>query len=164
MKTRRNLNANLSWLDLPERIGPYMAKVADFASQLEAEGFEDAVFVGCGDSSLAAETITQLSLPKRWKRLFVLDSTDPATVRGVAQDLNLERTIFIVASKSGKRVEGHALLLYFLELVRMKPIENPGRHFVVVTEEGSYLAQLATEYAFREVFLIHPAYVADIPA
>lgn len=150
------LHANLSWLDLPERIGPYMAKVADFANQLEGEGYEDAVFVGLNDSSLAAETVTELSLPRRWKHLFVLDTIDPATVRDLERRLNLERTIFIFASKSGKRIEGHALLLYFLEQFRLKAIQNPGRHFVAVTEESTYLAELATQYKFRGVFFDPP--------
>lgn len=153
---KKTLSANLSWLDLPERIGPYMTKVADFADQLEAEGFEDAVFVALGDSSLAAETISQLPLPMRWKHLFVLDSTDPATLRNLEDQLNLERTIFIFASKSGKRIEGHALLLYFLEQFRVKTIQNPGRHFVAVTEEGTYLAQMAKQYNFRGAFFDPP--------
>lgn len=77
-----SLNTNLSWLDLPEKIGAYMSRVAEFADAMEADGFEDAVFVGMGDSNLAADAITNLEVPKRWKRIFVLDSTDPGSVRG----------------------------------------------------------------------------------
>ena len=151
-----SLSTNLRWLDLPGKIGPYMAKVAEFANALEAEGFEDAVFISMGDSALAAETISQLSLPKRWKRLFVLDSTDPATLRDVGKQLNLERTLFIIASKVGKRIETHALLLYFLEQFRHADISNPGRHFVAVTEEHAYLATVALEYKFRGIFFDPP--------
>lgn len=153
---KKSLNANLGWLDLPERIGPYLAKVAEFANALEAEGFEDAVFVAMGDSNLAAEAIAQLSLPKRWKRLFVLDSTDPATIRALEKELNLERTIFIFASKYGKRIESHALLLYFLEQFKLRGMEAPGRQFVAVTEEHGYLAQLAKQYKFRGLFFDPP--------
>lgn len=152
----QSLHTNLRWLDLPEKIGPYMAKVAEFANALESEGFEDAVFLSMGDSALAAETLSQLSLPKRWKRLFVLDSTDPAALRGVERQLNFERTLFIVASKSGKRIETHALLLYFLEQCRQAGIDPVGRHFVAVTEDHAYLAQLAKEYEFRGIFFDPP--------
>lgn len=152
----KSLSANLGWLDLPERLGPYMTKVAEFATALESEGFEDVVFVSFGDSSLAAETVSQLSLPKRWKRLFVLDSTDPATVRALDKELNLERTLFIFASKSGKRIENQALLLYFLEQFRLRGIEEPGRHFVAVTQEHAYLAEIAKAYKFRAIFFDPP--------
>jgi transaldolase / glucose-6-phosphate isomerase len=150
------LNANLSWLDLPERLGPHMPEVADFADQLESEGFEDAVFVGLSDSTFAAETLAQLSIPKRWKQLFVLDTIDPSVVRAIQQNLRVERTIFIFASKSGKRIAGHALLLYFLELLRGKGIKTPGRHFMAITEEHTYLAQLAKEYDFHGIFFDPP--------
>jgi len=151
-----SLNSNLTWLDLPEKMGPYMSRVAEFADAVEADGFEDAVFVGLGDSNLAAEAIAHLSLPKRWKRIFVLDSTDPGAVRAVERELNYERTLFIFASKSGKQIESHALFLYFLEQLRIRGIDEPGRQFVAVTEENTYLANLAVEYRFRGVFFDPP--------
>jgi transaldolase / glucose-6-phosphate isomerase len=148
----KSLKSNLRWLDLPEQIGPYMTRVAEFANSVEAEGFEDAVFVGMGDSNLAAETVAHLSLPKRWKRIFVLDSTNPAEIRAVEREANFEKTLFIFASKSGKRIETHALLLYFMNLLKDRGIAQPGRQFVAVSEENSYLASLAGEYKFRGNF------------
>jgi transaldolase / glucose-6-phosphate isomerase len=150
------VNANLSWLDLPEIIGPYMAQVADLANQLESEGFEDAVFVALSDFSFAAESIAQLSIPRRYKQLFILDTIDPAALHAVQQNLNLERTIFIFASKSGKRIEGHTLLLYFLDLLKAKGLKTPGRHLIALTEENAYLAQIAKEYEFRGIFFDPP--------
>jgi len=151
-----SLNTNLTWLDLPEKIGAYMSRVAEFADAMEADGFEDAVFVGMGDSNLAADAITNLEVPKRWKRIFVLDSTDPGSVRAVERGLNYERTLFIFASKSGKQIESHALLLYFLEQLKSRGITEPGRQFVAVSEETSYLAQLAKQYQFRGIFFDPP--------
>ena len=153
---RKVLQTNLRWLDLPNQIGPYMARVATFANEIEAEGFQDAVFVGMGDSNLAAETIASLSLPKRWKRIFILDTTDPGAVRAFKSEANLERTLFIFASKTGKRIESHVLLLYFLEILKARGVEEPGRQFVAVTEEGSYLAQVAKQYQFRGIFFDPP--------
>ena len=150
------LSTNFSWLDLPQQIGPYMAKVADFANALEAEGLQDVVFVAFGESGVSAETITQLSLPRRWKRIFVLDTTDPATVRCIAKQLDFERTLFIFASKSGKHIESHALLLYFLEQFRLRGLASPGRNFVAVTEEHGYLAEIAKQYRFRGLFFDPP--------
>src|SRR5260370_39826897 len=133
-------------------MGQYMSRVAEFADAVEADGFEDAVFVGMGDSNLAAEAIADLSIPKRRKRIFVLDSTDPGAVRAVERELNYEQTLFIFASKSGKQIEGHALFLYFLEQLRVRGIDEPGRQFVAGPGQNIELANLAVEDRFFGVF------------
>jgi glucose-6-phosphate isomerase len=145
-----DLNTNLSWLDLPEQIGAQMSHVAALAAAAEAEGFQDVLFVAMGDSNLAAETVLNISVEKRWKRIFLLDSTDPATVRAVDKELDPQRTLFVFASKSGKHIETQALLLYFLQRARAQGISSPGRHFVALTEQGSYLAEISKTYQFRE--------------
>jgi transaldolase/glucose-6-phosphate isomerase len=153
---KKESSSNLGWLDLPECIGPQMAHLAQVAAAAEVEGFEDVVFVAMGDSNLAAETVLNLSLEKRWKRIFVLDSTDPDRVRAVDQGLNLPRTLFVFANKSGKHIETQALLLYFLQRVRAAGSSSPGLHFIAVTDPDSYLADLAKEYRFRECFFDPP--------
>jgi transaldolase/glucose-6-phosphate isomerase len=144
------LSTNLGWLDLPERIGPQMAHAVEFAAAAEAEGFEDVVFVAMGDSNLAAETVLNLPVEKRWKRIFLLDSTDPRRVRSVDRELDLQRTLFVFANKSGKHIETQALLLYFMQRLKVHGISCPGRHFIAMTEPASYLADLAKQYQFRQ--------------
>jgi transaldolase / glucose-6-phosphate isomerase len=144
-----DVNANLGWLDLPAWIGAQMAHVAEFTAAAEAEGFDTVVFVAMGDSNLAAETVLNLSVEKRGKRIVVLDSTDPDRVRSIEKDLDWQRTLFVFANKSGKHIETQALLLYFLQRVKAEGISSPGRHFIAVTEKDSYLADLAKEYQFR---------------
>ena len=143
-------NENLGWLDLPDRIGAQMAHVAEFTAAAEAEGFDTLIFVGMGDSNLAAETVLNISVEKRGKRIFLLDSMDPDKVREVEKDLDFQRTIFVFANKSGKHIETQALLLYFLQRLKAEGIHSPGHHFIAVTEKGSYLAELASAYQFRE--------------
>jgi glucose-6-phosphate isomerase len=52
-----SIESNLGWLDLPEQLGPLLARVAARAAKIEPAGFEDVVFVTMGVSSLAAESI-----------------------------------------------------------------------------------------------------------
>ena len=111
---KRLIASNLSFLDLPDQIGPYMMRAAALAATAEREGFRDLVFIAMGDSNLAAETVAHAGSPQRPQRFFLLDSTDPAAIRRVSEQLDLDRTLFVFASKSGKRIETHALLLYFL--------------------------------------------------
>jgi transaldolase / glucose-6-phosphate isomerase len=147
---------NLNWLDLPDQIGPYMMRAAALAATAEREGFRDLVFVAMGDSNLAAETVAQAGSAQRPQRFFLLDSTDPAAIRRVSDQIDLDRTLFVFASKSGKRIETHALLLYFLNRLRAHKATEPGRCFVAVTEDSSYLAELAKNYDFLGTFLDPP--------
>ena len=150
---KRLIANNLNWLDLPDHIGPYMMRAAALAATAEREGFRDLVFVAMGDSNLAAETVAQTGSPQRPQRFFLLDSTDPAAIRRVSEQLDLDRALFVFANKSGKRIETHTLLLYFLNQLRMHKATEPGRCFVAVTEEGSYLSELAKNYDFLGTFL-----------
>jgi transaldolase/glucose-6-phosphate isomerase len=160
------LKNNLRWLDLPQQLEPLMARVVARAAMIEPAGFEDVVFVTLGDSNLAARSILRLPDARLGKRTFLLDTIDPDSVRTFAETLRLDKTLFIFANKSGKHIETHSLLLYFLEKLRMIGIQSPPRHFVTLTEENSYLGELAGEYVFQDSFLdppgIHGRYSALI--
>jgi transaldolase / glucose-6-phosphate isomerase len=148
--------ASLNWLDLPQQMHEYMLRVMARAEPLEKEGFQTLVFVGMGASNLAADTIQRLSAAQRWRRFLVLDSINPDSIGKLDGTLDLPSTLFVFATKSGKLIETHALLLHFLDKLRVFGIAEPGRHFIAVTEKGSYLAQLAAEYRFRDVFFDPP--------
>jgi transaldolase/glucose-6-phosphate isomerase len=153
---RRLVGENLAWLDLPERIGKYMAKAGELAPVAQSEGFQDVVLIGMGGPNLAAETLLNTSAEKRYRRVFVLDSTDPSAIRAVDEQLDHAATLFVVVEKSGKRIETHALMLYFLNRLKALRVSEPGLHFVAVTEKDSYLAELARNYGFLQTFLDPP--------
>ena len=48
-------------------------------------------------------------------RLFVLDSTDPDTVSEIEKSVEIEKTLFIVSSKSGGTIEADSFFRYFLK-------------------------------------------------
>jgi transaldolase / glucose-6-phosphate isomerase len=97
---RRLVGENLAWLDLPERIGKYMAKAGELAPVAQSEGFQDVVLIGMGGPNLAAETLLNTSAEKRYRRVFVLDSTDPSAIRAVDEELDHAATLFVVAKLS----------------------------------------------------------------
>ncbi len=150
-----SLNSNLRWLDLPDQLGPLLARVVARAAMIEPAGLEDVVFVALEDSNLAARSILRLPGAALGKRTFLLDNIDPDSLRAFVEALRLDKTLFIFASKSGKNIETHSLLLYFLEKLKMAGIRSPARHFLTLTEENSYLGELSHEYAFQDSFL-HP--------
>ncbi len=80
-------------------------------------------------------------------RLHVLDSTDPGAVRDVERQVDLDKTLFIVSSKSGGTVETLSHMRYFYERTG-----GDGSRFCAVTDPGSPLGELARERGFRHVF------------
>lgn len=151
-----SVKGNLRWLDLPQQLGPLLARVVARAAMIESAGFEDVVFIMMGDSNLAAKSILRLPGARLGKRTLLLDSIDPDSVRALAETLQLDKTLFIFASKLGKNLETHSLLLYFLERLKITGIHSPASHIVTLTEENSYLGELAQEYTFIDSFLDPP--------
>ncbi len=129
-----SMESNLSWLDLPEQLGPLLARVVARAAKVEPAGFEDLVFVTMGVSSLAAESILRLPAASLGKRTFLLDTIDPDSVRAFDGMLDFGTTLFVFANKSGKPIETHSLLLYFLERLKMMGIHSPAHHFKKQTQ------------------------------
>jgi transaldolase/glucose-6-phosphate isomerase len=155
-KLAESFKDKLHWLRLPENLGPQMERVVQAASRLQRESLDEIVFVAMGRSNLAVETITRLSCASLGRRFLLLDSTSPDAIRAIEKEIDLRHTLFIFASKSGKRIETHALLLYFMDKLKVAGVSAPGHQFVALTEENSYLVELARTYHFREIFLDPP--------
>jgi transaldolase/glucose-6-phosphate isomerase len=119
----------------------------------QRQGFQDVLFITIGDANLALEAVSNASAEIRWRRIFLLDSIDPAAIRAIDAQLDFTSTLFIFANKSGKRIETHSLLLHFLDPLRTRGTGGPGKCFIAVTEENSYLAAHARSYGFLATFL-----------
>ena len=153
---KSSVASNLAWLDLPEDVGPYMARMEDLMTTVRRENFQSVVFIAMGDFNLAAEALLRTAAEKRFRSVFLLDSADPKAIRAVDEQPDFGATLFVVASKSGKRIETHALTLYFLNRLKVQGVSEPGRRFVAVTEKDSYLAELAHHYRFLGVLFDPP--------
>ena len=138
----------LGWLTAPDDFAGRVEEIEAFAREAVAGGLDDVVLLGMGGSSLAAEVIagTHGSAPGH-AALTVLDTTDPAEIRAVDARLDLSRTLFVVASKSGTTLETRSQLDYFWARV------PDGARFIAITDAGSPLAELADERGFCRVFL-----------
>jgi transaldolase / glucose-6-phosphate isomerase len=144
----------LGWLTLPSEARPGAEGLTQFAREVRAEGVQDIVLLGMGGSSLAPDVLLSVvGREQGFPNLHVLDSTDPAQIRSVELAVDLPRTLFLVASKSGSTLEVDILQRHFLDLaVRRLGAEDAGRHFVLTTDPGSRLHQVAREAGFRKVF------------
>ena len=144
----------LGWLSAPESTSLGMGPVRALAEELSREGFKHVVILGMGGSSLCVETLSRcLPLAAGRPRLHVLDSTHPDAVLAVQKELDLDRSLFIVASKSGSTIEPNVMFDYFWSLIVPKAGAKAGRQFVAITDPGSSLEKLSRERGFRKTFL-----------
>ncbi len=142
----------LGWLDLPEAMQDQAEEITAFADSVK-DAFDDVVVLGMGGSSLAPDGFsTVFDAADGYPDLTVLDSTHPDAVTALADDLDLARTLFVVASKSGTTTETLSFFRYFWDRVS-DVTDTPGDHFVANTDPGSNLEELGQERNFRAVFL-----------
>ena len=137
----------LGWLDEPKRMQERIGELQEFAAEARA-AFGTFVLLGMGGSSLAPEVLKRTFGNKE---LHVLDTTHPALIRHIDESLDLERTLFISASKSGSTLETISHTNYFWERTGGR-----GEQFVAITDPGSSLEDLARKRSFRRVFAGEP--------
>jgi transaldolase/glucose-6-phosphate isomerase len=142
----------LGWLTLPETMEEELVDFAAFADEIRSAGFEHVVLLGMGGSSLAPE-VYQATIGNRpgYPELLVLDSTHPAAIGAMKNRIDPSTTLFIVASKSGNTIEPLSFFRYFWKQVSAIT-DDPGDHFIAITDPGSTLIDLAEEHGFRRVF------------
>ena len=156
--TGRDESKWLGWLDAVEREQKSLSRYQSFAEWVKHEGFNDAVVLGMGGSSLGPEVIARtFGLSPGFPVLHILDSTDPAQIGRIEAGINLEETLFIVSSKSGGTVEPNVLMEYFFARVSGKLKDKAGSHFVAVTDPNSVLEKTAKSYGFAHIFHGEPS-------
>ena len=135
----------LGWIDAPEVSRGQWPDLAAFAAGARRDGLTRVLLCGMGGSSLAPAVLAHAF---GGAAVDILDSTDPGAVLDAERCAPLERTLFVIASKSGTTVETLAAYHYFAR-------RAPPQQFVAVTDPGSPLESLAQRAAFRSIFA-HP--------
>ncbi len=137
----------LGWLDVRQTIN--VEQVKDFQSQIKDAGWKHVVLLGMGGSSLAPEVLMNtFGNAEGFPALLVLDSTNPAQIKRVEDQLQLEKTLFIVASKSGTTVETKSFYEYFYERTGRN-----GAQFIAITDADTYMEEVATQAGFLKIFI-----------
>jgi transaldolase/glucose-6-phosphate isomerase len=137
----------LGWLDQPWRMHEDVDLLLQFADSV-IDRIDAVVLLGMGGSSLAPEVIRRTF---RQEAFHVLDTTHPAAIRALEQRIDVTRTLFISASKSGSTLETRSHTDYFWERTG-----GNGDLFVAITDPGSSLEQLAREREFAGIFSGEP--------
>ena len=109
-------------------------------------------FSAWAGSSLAPEVFQKtFGNAPGYPELVMLDSTHPGAVKSVEAKIDLAQSLFLVSSKSGTTTETNSFFFYFWDkLKRIK--DDPGQHFVAITDPGTPLEKLAAERKFPRDF------------
>ncbi|MFI5303630.1 MAG: glucose-6-phosphate isomerase [Nitrospiria bacterium] len=153
-ETQRLISDRLGWLTVAETMSGRISELLDFKEYILNAGFKDVVLLGMGGSSLCPEVLrTIFGVAAGCPQFHVLDTTNPSTICRIEMGINLEKTLFILASKSGSTIEVDSLYRYFLKKTESIHSIRAGSQFIAITDSGTPLEKMARERNFLKVFV-----------
>jgi glucose-6-phosphate isomerase len=157
--TRDDEQKWMGWIDIVERQQKSIATFAELGGDVEQSDFTAALVLGMGGSSLCPEVLGKtFGAQAGFPELHIVDSTDPAYIMSIANEVNLAQTLVIVSSKSGTTLEPNILKqFFFAEVTRAVGEKEAGNRFIAITDPGSKMEQVAKADGFRDIFYGDPA-------
>ena len=121
-------------------------KIKDFVKE-KKERYENIVVLWIGWSALWTRALMQalkwkyyndLNRSKRWNnpKLYILDNIDPSEIENLLEVIELEKTLFIVISKSGWTIETLSQFTFFKSKITELGL-NIQNHFTIIAWENS---------------------------
>ncbi|MBL8089121.1 MAG: bifunctional transaldolase/phosoglucose isomerase [Anaerolineales bacterium] len=151
---QEEIKIRLGWLHSIEDARQRLESYTSFAKQIHDEKIDRVLVIGMGGSSLTAEVLSSLMAGfgiEAKLSLAILDSTDSAQVKLASEHYPPDKSLYIIASKSGGTAELMAAFDYLWKLSN----EN-GSRFIAITDANTSLQKLAEEKKFRKVFNADP--------
>ena len=160
---RRRDAGELGFLSLPGDAALHRQST-EFAAKVRGR-FDDVVVLGIGGSALGPIALRTALLEPAWNslskdersgqpRLHVLDNVDPHTISALLARLDLERSLFVVISKSGGTAETMAQYLVVRDRLA-RATRDAKAHLVFVTDPQ--------KGALREIARAETIPALDIP-
>jgi len=151
----KDLIANrLGWVDIAAKMKRQIPRIEQFGKDVIKSRIKHVVISGMGGSSLCPDLFRLIH--DKHPKIFsfnVLDSTDPTAVLKIANKIDLKRSLFIIASKSGSTIETYSHMIFFRDLLEKNKIKNIGNHFAAITDKGSALEKFGRKNKFRKIFI-----------
>ncbi|MFO0389316.1 MAG: glucose-6-phosphate isomerase [Alphaproteobacteria bacterium] len=133
-----------------------LSTITTLAARIRKD-YSHVVVIGSGGSGLSGRMLSYIASPVASSRLHFLENIDPELMDGLLASIDCRKTCFIVISKSGNTVE--TLSQFYALVHHMKgqvSEQNVGKHFVIITMEGTNLLREAAE-SHNMAVLAHPA-------
>ncbi|MFQ5935368.1 MAG: bifunctional transaldolase/phosoglucose isomerase [Acidiferrobacterales bacterium] len=143
----------LGWLHIVDGQRDHGEHLQHIIEDVRAGGFQQVLLLGMGGSSLCPEVMKRtFGVINGSPELFVLDSTVPAQVKTFENKVDLNKTLFIVSSKSGGTTEPNVFKQYFFDRVQQAAgADKAGSCFIAITDPGTKLHKLAKADRFRHI-------------
>src|SRR3990167_2485272 len=114
--SKSNMTSMTGWLNLPHDMKMF-DDINSFVAKIKSEDkYEHLLVFGIGGSSLGAQALIEALNTPLWNRLSsgkrkgfltidFIDNLDPLVIRTILSRLKLDKTLFVVISKTGGTVE-----------------------------------------------------------
>ena len=136
---------SIGYYDLPEQ---NIDAILAYAKAFD-ENIENIVILGIGGSSLGAKAIYEfvkpIKTPKR--KLYFFESTDPINIMEILSNIDLEKSHFLIISKSGTTVETISIFKYLYNK------QSLASSYTFITDEASKLDKFAQEIGSKTFYL-----------
>jgi glucose-6-phosphate isomerase len=140
----KQIGNSLGWLRVSDAMLGVVDELRAFAEEVRRE-FRYVMVCGMGGSSLCPEVLARTFGPQAgFPELLVLDSTDPDVIAALESRIDVEKCLFVIASKSGTTTEPNVFYRYWYDR-----LEGRRENFIAITDPGSPLAK----QEFSRVFL-----------
>jgi transaldolase/glucose-6-phosphate isomerase len=146
-----------NWLFAPWEKVTELNEIKALRKHCQNSGITHVLLLGMGGSSLAPEVmrlingVTELDgIPGL--DLAILDSTDPGQVKAALDRSPVEKTLYIVSSKSGGTAEVNAYSDFFWAKCEEKFGKKAGDQFIAITDPGTALEKSATEKGYWHIY------------
>jgi len=138
-------STEIGYYTLPEQD---VSEILEFSENFD-EQIENIVVLGIGGSSLGSKAIYEFLKPaKELKRkLFFFESTDPINIAEILLQLDMDKTHFLIISKSGNTVETISIFKY---IYAPRPYKE---NYTFITDKGSNLDKFANEIGSKVLYL-----------
>jgi transaldolase/glucose-6-phosphate isomerase len=147
---QNEVKIRMGWLTSTDKARKKLDEYQSFMKEVNEAKIDRVLVLGMGGSSLTAEVFSSLLAAARMDAplsLAILDSTEPVQVALAAEQYPPDKSLYIVASKSGGTAEVMANFNYFWELSK-----QDGSRFITTTDPNTSLQALAKKNNFRKIF------------
>ncbi len=134
-----------------------LERIVIFAKE-NKEKFDHIVNIGIGGSALGAQAVRDSLIPYgkvEFPSLHIVDNVDPVCVQDLDARIKLEKSLFLVITKSGGTSETLSLFSYYKDRLE-KAGHDPKKHIIFITDPiNSYLRDIGNAEGYQ-MFSIPP--------
>ena len=121
-------------------------EIEQFINRENIKGFSKILFVGIGGATITAEILLHLLPESEQSKFKILDNIDACELNSISRDINIDKTLFVIMSKSGNTIETLSQLSFFWKFF------SNGKNYIAITEPKSILYDFAINNNFLQIF------------